>query len=276
MELVLEEEQEQSTGRSNGRARPVTPTDDGFAVPPAGGGVDRHSSPERRREARGAPTAARHQQAGGAGLAARRPWAWKSDSHSLSILERSFNLFDKDGDGSISPAELKSVLSNLGEDVQDDMVESMIDIGDISNTGEVKYDDFLNLMTGKPLGPKSGGRRVKEEADVKELFNEIDSDGAHATPRHATRCHALPPLLCWPSSVAETGFGPRAEHRFGIFGQGRGTRAVQTARRRDQEEASRKHHEPNEADRSFDGRRRHDRPRRVLRNVSSVVGGQKP
>lgn len=102
-------------------------------------------------------------------------------------MERSFSLFDKDGDGSISAAELKSVLSNLGEDVTDEMVLAMIDLGDTNNCEEVHYDDFLRLMTGQSLPPKSPAPGIAPHADVKELFDKIDADGApmplHCAPR---------------------------------------------------------------------------------------------
>lgn len=105
-------------------------------------------------------------------------WAWSNDAVSLDMLARSFKLFDKNGDGAISASELKSVLSNLGEDIQDDMVEAMIDLGDTEGRGEVSYDDFLRLMTGSPLPTKSDEKKHRPLSDLREMFNRVDSDGS--------------------------------------------------------------------------------------------------
>ena len=69
------------------------------------------------------------------------------------------------------------MLSNLGEDVDDDMVAAMIDMGDVGNTGEVNYDDFLSLMTGKALPPKTSAK--KEVLDVRDLFRKLDVVSLH-------------------------------------------------------------------------------------------------
>lgn len=158
--------------------RPTSPPPTGRPAAAPASGVERQatvSSPDRRRQAKGAPV---ERAAGNGGGANDKPrgWTWGSDRTSLEILERSFNLFDKDGDGAISSSELRSVLSNLGEDVDDDMVAAMIDMGDVGNTGEVNYDDFLSLMTGKDLPPKSKAK--KKRLDVRFLFKKIDADGS--------------------------------------------------------------------------------------------------
>lgn len=158
------------------------------AAAAADGGVEKVSSAGRRRIARGGPVAA--SKSGQKSSGDRRSWAWSSDATSVAILQRSFQLFDKDGDGAISASELKSVLSNLGEDVQDDMVGAMIDLGDTKCIGEVSYDDFLSLMMDKPLAPKASDQNKPDPtAKVRALFNEIDSDGApaQATPLHLPR-----------------------------------------------------------------------------------------
>ena len=55
-------------------------------------------------------------------------------------LKEAFRVFDKDGDGLISPAELHQVLSNLGEKLTDEEVQEMIKEADIDGDGQVNYD----------------------------------------------------------------------------------------------------------------------------------------
>ena len=104
----------------------------------------RASSAERLRVTLGGERGTHRGPEGERARAAERgmaSWAWSNDAVSLDMLARSFKLFDKNGDGAISASELKSVLSNLGEDIQDDMVEAMIDLGNTEGRGEVSYDD---------------------------------------------------------------------------------------------------------------------------------------
>lgn len=55
-------------------------------------------------------------------------------------LREAFKVFDKDGDGLISPAELRGVMSGLGENLTNEEVEEMIKEADIDGDGQVNYD----------------------------------------------------------------------------------------------------------------------------------------
>lgn len=61
-------------------------------------------------------------------------------------LKEAFNVFDEDGDGFISAAELKSVLSRLGLAGGDD-VEQMICKVDQNSDGLVDFVEFKHMMT---------------------------------------------------------------------------------------------------------------------------------
>ena len=52
-------------------------------------------------------------------------------------------VFDKDGNGFISAAELRQVMSNLGEKLTDEEVEDMIREADLDGDGQVNYDGML-------------------------------------------------------------------------------------------------------------------------------------
>ena len=59
--------------------------------------------------------------------------------NSVPLLYNCFRVFDKDGDGYISPAELRHVMANLGEKLTEDEVEEMIREADQDGDGKVNY-----------------------------------------------------------------------------------------------------------------------------------------
>ena len=99
------------------------------------------------------------------------------------------------------------MLSNLGEDIQDDMVQAMIELGDTNNCGEVSYVDFVRLMTGKPLPQKSVVSHG-QPSDLRKMFDEIDIDGAFpdAAPPAST---LAPPAEMRPSCLGRRLRAPR-------------------------------------------------------------------
>ena len=64
-------------------------------------------------------------------------------------IREAFRVFDKDGNGSISKAELRHVLTNLGENLTEAEVDEMISVADIDGDGQVNYEEFFNMMTSK-------------------------------------------------------------------------------------------------------------------------------
>lgn len=88
-------------------------------------------------------------------------------------------VFDKDGNGFISAAELRHVMTNLGEKLTDDEVEEMIREADVDGDGKVNYDGVyirsLRCYFGRKRicifgGLSWGGGAVKWDDEAKYVL----------------------------------------------------------------------------------------------------------
>jgi len=59
-------------------------------------------------------------------------------------LKAAFRLFDKDGNGTISPEEIKEVLGLTEQD--NEMIDKLIDEVDENKDGEIQFDEFCAMM----------------------------------------------------------------------------------------------------------------------------------
>nr|XP_056701876.1 calmodulin-A-like [Euleptes europaea] len=64
-------------------------------------------------------------------------------------IRDAFRVFDKDGNGYISAAELRHVMTNLGEKLTDEEVDEMIKEADMDGDGKVNYEEFVRVMMEK-------------------------------------------------------------------------------------------------------------------------------
>ena len=71
------------------------------------------------------------------------------DQESEEEIKEAFKVFDKDGSGTISAAELRHVLTNLGEKLTDNEVEDLIREADVDGDGQIDYNEFVKLMLSK-------------------------------------------------------------------------------------------------------------------------------
>jgi len=71
------------------------------------------------------------------------------DTDSEEDLREAFRIFDKDGNGFITHAELKHVMNNLGERLSDADVDQMIAEADIDSNGNVNYQEFVSMTMSK-------------------------------------------------------------------------------------------------------------------------------
>ncbi|KAL4239013.1 hypothetical protein ACF0H5_003717 [Mactra antiquata] len=71
------------------------------------------------------------------------------DQETEEDLKEAFRVFDKEGQGTISAAELRHIMTNMGEKLSDEEVDEFIREADSDGKGMVKYEDFVEIMFSK-------------------------------------------------------------------------------------------------------------------------------
>eukprot|EP00163_Fabomonas_tropica_P029285 TRINITY_DN622_c0_g1_i1.p1 TRINITY_DN622_c0_g1~~TRINITY_DN622_c0_g1_i1.p1 ORF type:complete len:164 (-),score=67.66 TRINITY_DN622_c0_g1_i1:228-719(-) len=88
----------------------------------------------------------------------------------MAEFHTAFNLFDKDGDGTISQDELKHVLKTLGQNPSKKEVMAMMKEIDVDRSGSIDFPEFVNMMA-KKMG------NVDESRLIEDAFKVFDKDG---------------------------------------------------------------------------------------------------
>jgi calmodulin len=68
------------------------------------------------------------------------------DGDTEEDIKAAFRVFDKDGDGKITTAELTHIMKNLGEPLTQEEVDEMIAQADTNKDGIIDYAEFVHLM----------------------------------------------------------------------------------------------------------------------------------
>ncbi|KAJ3382899.1 hypothetical protein HDU84_003964 [Entophlyctis sp. JEL0112] len=92
------------------------------------------------------------------------------DTDSEEEIKEAFKVFDKDGNGFISAAELRHVMTNLGEKLTDEEVDEMIREADVDGDGQINYEEFVKMMADD------------RTAEYKEAFAFFDKAGSGKIP----------------------------------------------------------------------------------------------
>ena len=88
----------------------------------------------------------------------------------LEEFREAFNMFDKDGGGSIDAKELKDLMASVGQMPTDAELNDMISAADADGTGDIDFTEFAALMAHKMVDEKS-------EKAIKEAFKIFDTSG---------------------------------------------------------------------------------------------------
>nr|CCA27734.1 calmodulin putative [Albugo laibachii Nc14] len=68
------------------------------------------------------------------------------DTDAEEEIRNAFQVFDKNLDGFITPAELRHIMTNLGEKLTDEEVDEMIREADLDGDGQINYEEFVKMM----------------------------------------------------------------------------------------------------------------------------------
>ena len=98
-----------------------------------------------------------------------------------------FHRIDADGSGSLSPEELKSVMNELGEDMNEAELEEMIREADTDGDGEIDYDEFTGMMRARKRRELLARNMTKAQAGHRK-----NSSRGHRTLQHSERKSIIP------------------------------------------------------------------------------------
>ena len=93
-------------------------------------------------------------------------------SDEVEEIKEAFDLFDTDSSGAISVSELTSAMKSLGFDVKHAVVFQMIAELDADGSGEIEFEEFLDMMTAR-----MSDKDTRE--DIYKVFKLFDDDGTN-------------------------------------------------------------------------------------------------
>lgn len=83
-------------------------------------------------------------------------------------FERLFRYFDEDGDGKISPAELRNCMKkSTGEDLSAEDAEAVVGSTDSDGDGLLEFDDFVKLVESE--GEEEKAKSLREAFQLYEM-----------------------------------------------------------------------------------------------------------
>jgi len=57
-----------------------------------------------------------------------------------------FKVFDKNGNGFITADELRHIMTNIGDSLNDEEIEEMIKEADGDGDGQINYEEFAKIL----------------------------------------------------------------------------------------------------------------------------------
>ena len=98
----------------------------------------------------------------------------------IAEFKEAFQIFDKNGDGSITTKELGTVMRSLGQSPSEEELQNMISEVDADQSGSIDFKEFLNIMAKKM-------KETDTEEELIEAFKVFDKDGNGLISAHELR-----------------------------------------------------------------------------------------
>ncbi|XP_052766857.1 calmodulin-beta-like, partial [Mya arenaria] len=87
-------------------------------------------------------------------------------------FREAFNLFDKDGDGTIDTKELGNAMKAMGQSPTEEELRDMIAEVDADGSGSIDFNEFCAMMV------KKMNEGTDPEEEMREAFKVFDTDGS--------------------------------------------------------------------------------------------------
>eukprot|EP00040_Diaphanoeca_grandis_P041353 m.262835 g.262835 ORF g.262835 m.262835 type:complete len:171 (+) comp47321_c0_seq1:99-611(+) len=71
------------------------------------------------------------------------------DRNPMDEIAKAFKLFDEDGSGTVTLDNLRRVARELGENMNDDELQAMIEEFSSTKSGTISQEDFVSIMTSE-------------------------------------------------------------------------------------------------------------------------------
>jgi len=91
----------------------------------------------------------------------------------LAEFKAAFDMFDSDGGGDISTAELGTVMKMLGQNPSREELDEIIEEVDEDGSGSIDFEEFLVMMVRLLKEDQAG----KSEEELAECFRIFDKNG---------------------------------------------------------------------------------------------------
>ena len=90
----------------------------------------------------------------------------------IKTFKESFDVFDKNGDGTITTKEFVTVMKSLGQNPSKAQIQNMIHEFDKNRNGRIEFHEFCDLMA------KRGADFTMSFQDLENAFKAFDKDGS--------------------------------------------------------------------------------------------------
>ena len=71
---------------------------------------------------------------------------WVEQHQKDDDIQNAFKFFDKDGNGSLTSAEMRYVMNNIGERVAEEELETILKFADKDGDGQICYEEFFEYF----------------------------------------------------------------------------------------------------------------------------------